>query len=77
MTVLRIEALEKENKALKKELLRLKSKKKTRIIQPELNLADGNNNEEFFETVATVIADIILNNNYNNLKEFLNKLKSM
>lgn len=36
MTTLRIQALEKENMQLKKELLRLKPKKKIPAVQPKL-----------------------------------------
>lgn len=72
MTTLRIQALEKENIQLKKEILRLKPKSKTPTIQTKLEKDDD---QEFFETIATIIADIILNNNYNNPEEFLKKLK--
>lgn len=77
MTMLRIEALEKENMQLKKELLQLRSKKKTPIIRPKFNITNESNNQELFEVVSTIIADVILNDKYNNPEEFLKDLKEI
>ncbi|NCI47260.1 transposase [Sediminibacterium soli] len=74
VAALRIEALEKENIQLKKELLSLRQKNKTPKIRPKFEPICENNDQELFEVVATMIADIILNNNP---EEFLNKLKSI
>jgi putative transposase len=77
MKALRLETLEKENKALKKELLRLRPRKKTSATRLELKVNSGSNEHELLEMVSTIIADLILSDNYSSIENFLKEIKSI